>query len=97
MALAYTYIHAATVRFTGHSHSNPKCIIFAPVRVATTNREMTVIRLGEKYQQGTKLYVHFGVSVYYICKHLYFSCENVDIYENVNIRSMNPVLPVLWK
>lgn len=37
------------------------------------------------------------VSVYYICKHLYFSCENVDIYENVNIRSMEPVLPVLWK
>lgn len=20
--------------------------------------------------------------MYYICKHLYFSCENVDIYEN---------------
>lgn len=37
------------------------------------------------------------VSVYYICKHLYFSCENVDIYENVNIRLMEPVLPVLWK
>lgn len=34
------------------------------------------------------------VSVYYICKHLYFSCENVDIYENVNIRLMEPVL---WK
>lgn len=32
--------------------------------------------------------------MYYICKHLYFSCENVDIYENVNIRSMEPVL---WK
>lgn len=31
------------------------------------------------------------VSVYYICKHLYFSCENVDIYENVNIRPMEPV------
>lgn len=37
------------------------------------------------------------VSVYYICKHLYFSCENVDIYDNVNIKSMEPVLPVLWK
>lgn len=29
--------------------------------------------------------------MYYICKHLYFSCENVDIYENVNIRLMEPV------
>lgn len=35
------------------------------------------------------------VFVYFICKHLYFSCENVDIYENVNIRSIEPVLPVL--
>lgn len=30
--------------------------------------------------------------MYYVCKHLYFSRENVDIYENVNIRSMEPVL-----
>lgn len=32
------------------------------------------------------------VSVYYICNHLYFSCANMDICENVNIRSTEPVL-----
>lgn len=35
--------------------------------------------------------------MYYICKHLYFSCENVDIYENVNIRLLEPVFEVKRK
>lgn len=38
-----------------------------------------------------------GICVLCISKHLYFACENVDIYENVNIRLMEPVLSMLWK
>ena len=32
------------------------------------------------------------VSVYSICEHLYFSCENVYIYQEVNTRSIESVL-----
>lgn len=44
-------------------------------------------------------YVHFGVR--YLCT-IYvsifiFLVKHVDIYESVNIGSMEPVLPLLWK
>lgn len=78
-------------------------LIFALVCVTATKRNMSVI-LGfsgvKKISTRDKTVVctfWCEVSVYYIRKHLYFSCENVDIYENVNIGSMELASPVLWK
>jgi len=71
-------------------------LIFALVCVTATKRNISVILgFGVKIAIRDKTVVctfWCEVSVNYICKHLYFSCENVDIYNDVNIRSMEPVL-----
>lgn len=76
-------------------------LILALVFVAATKRNMSAnVVLGGRLAKRDKTVVctfWCEVSVYYICKHLYFSCENVDISENVNISWMEPVLSVLWK
>lgn len=50
---------------------------------------------GRNCRKGTTkvLCVHFGVRylcTIYMYKHLYFSCGNVDIYDNVNIAAVEP-------
>ncbi len=100
------YINATPVnlgysKFTEHSRfvtttQNENVLpIFALVCVTTAKRNMSVtLDLWGKNSERDKTVVctfWCEVSVYYMCKHLYFSCENVGIYENVNIRSMEPV------
>lgn len=72
-------------------------LISALVSVTATMSNMKYLVFGVKI--ATKLlYVHFGVRyLCTMCKQLYFSCENVDIFDGANVASVVEVQrKVLW-
>lgn len=69
-------------------HSRFTNVLFLHLCVSLLQSEY----MGSKLPKGTTkvLCVHFGVRylcTIYMYKHLYFSCGNVDIYDNVNIKA----------